>query len=251
MSQKIKNPNEKGSGFIVGIIALIAIVAVVIGVVLYMGRNQPIEGLPDEDVSFSVEADGNVVRLASDEAGDDAVVAEVYEDYSCSYCAEMAQGGHADQLEALNNGDLVVEYRMLNFLDGTEPGSPKVKQARHSTKTLAVAYEIAKRGDARLFWNFHTLLMRDQQEAAKWDAVQIADVVKGMGGDDELVSAIRDELDTSEAKAVAEENYLELEKTLGKVSSPHVIVDGKDILENAQAGGLGDWVNLALEAGKA
>ena len=72
MSQKIKNPNEKGSGFIVGIIALIAIVAVVIGVVLYMGRNQPIEGLPDEDVSFSVQADGNIVRLASDEAGDDA-----------------------------------------------------------------------------------------------------------------------------------------------------------------------------------
>ena len=87
MSQKIKNPNEKGSGFVVGIIALIAIVAVVIGVVLYMGRNQPIEGLPDEDVSFSVQADGNIVRLASDEAGDDAVVAEVYEDYSCPYCA--------------------------------------------------------------------------------------------------------------------------------------------------------------------
>ena len=56
MSQKIKNPNEKVSCFVVGIIALIAIVAVVIVVVLYMGRNQPIEGLPDEDVSFSFEA---------------------------------------------------------------------------------------------------------------------------------------------------------------------------------------------------
>ena len=250
MSQKIKNPNEKGSGFVVGIIALIAIVAVVIGVVLYMGRNQPIEGLPDEDVSFSVQADGNIVRLASDEAGDDAVVAEVYEDYSCPYCAEMSTGGHEDQLEALNNGDLVVEYRVLNFLDGTEPGSPKVKEAGYSTKTLAVAYEIAKRGDARLFWNFHTLLMRDQQEVKTWDSSQIAEAVKGMGGDDELVSAIRDELDTTEAKAVAEKNYLLLEKTLGKVSTPRVIVDGEEVTPK-EAGTLGDWVKVALEAGKA
>ena len=42
----------------------------------------------------------------------------------------MAQGGHADQLQALNDGELVVEYHTLNFLDRGNAG--------HSTKALAV-----------------------------------------------------------------------------------------------------------------
>lgn len=244
MSQKIKNPNEKGSGFVVGIIALIAIVAVVIGVVLYMGRNQPIEGLPDEDVSFSVEADGNVVRLASDEAGDNAVVAEVYEDYSCSYCAEMANGGHADQLEALNNGELVVEYHPLNFLD-------RENIEGHSTKTLALMKRVAETGDARLYWNVHTLMLEDIQSAAKWDDEQLAERLEMMGAPSDLVDDVRNGLDLADAVKVGDANGKRLEGIIGSVSSPHIIVDGKDILENAQAGGLGDWVNLALEAGKA
>lgn len=243
MSQKIKNPNEKGSGFIVGIIALIAIVAVVIGVVLYMGRNQPIEGLPDEDVSFTVQYDGDVVRLASDDAADDAVVAEVYEDYSCSYCAEMAQGGHDDELQALNDGELVVEYRTLNFLDRGNEG--------HSTRSLALMQRIAQTGDARLYWNVHTLLMSDIQEAASWDDEQLAERLKMMDAPSDLVDDVRNGLDLADAVKVGDANGKRLEGIIGSVSSPHIIVDGKDILENAQAGGLGDWVNLALEAGKA
>ena len=244
MSQKIKNPNEKGSGFIVGIIALIAIVAVVIGVVLYMGRNQPIEGLPDEDVSFSVQADGNIVRLASDEAGDDAVVAEVYEDYSCSYCAEMANGGHADQLEALNNGELVVEYHPLNFLD-------RENIEGHSTKTLALMKRVAETGDASLYWNVHTLMLEDIQSAAKWDDEQLAERLEMMGAPSDLVDDVRNgALDRDAANAIGTANGEKLSGVTGSVSSPHVIVDGEEVTPK-EAGTLGDWVKVALEAGKA
>ena len=242
MSQKIKNPNEKGSGFIVGIIALIAIVAVVIGVVLYMGRNQPIEGLPDEDVAFSIETEGSVIRLASDDAGDDAVVAEVYEDYSCSYCAEMAQGGHADQLEALNNGDLVVEYRTLNFLDRGNEG--------HSTRSLALMRRVAETGDARLFWNVHTLLMEDIQESASWDDEQLAERLDMMDAPSDLVDEVRNGLDLSGAADTGTANGERLNGIIGSISTPHVIVDGKDVTPK-KAGTLGDWVKAALEAGKA
>lgn len=242
MSQKIKNPNEKGSGFVVGIIALIAIVAVVIGVVLYMGRNQPIEGLPDQDVSFSVQADGDVVRLASDEAGDDAVVAEVYEDYSCSFCAEMSKGGHEDQLKALNDGELVVEYHPLNFLDRQNVG--------HSTTALAVMHRIAESGDARLFWNFHTLLMDDIQDAAKWDNEQYAERLAMMDAPSDVVDDVRNGLDTDAAMDTGTTNGEKLNGIIGSISSPHVVVDGQDVTPK-ENGTLGDWVKVALEAGKA
>lgn len=241
--KKIKNPNEKGSGFVVGIIALIAIVAVVVGVVLFMGRNQPIEGLPDEDVAFSVSQDGDVIRLASDTAGSDAVVAEVYEDFSCHYCSEMANGGHDDQLKALNDGELIVEYRALNFLG---PG-----EDAHSTKAIALMDRIAATGDARLFWNVHTLMMKDVQDSAKWDDGQVAERLEMMNAPSDVVDDVKNgSLDYSAAAAVGAANGEKLSGIIGKVSSPHVIVDGNDVLANAQAGSLGDWVKLVLEAGK-
>lgn len=247
MSQKIKNPNEKSSGFLVGIIALVVIVLAVIGAVLYMGRNQPMEGLPNDDVDFNVAVDGDVIRLSSDKAGDDAVVAQVFEDFSCGYCGEMATGGHSDELKALNEGTLVVEQHTLNFLDGTEPGSGKVKQDGHSTKSMAIMREIAKTGDAKLYWNFHAMMMKDQQTAAGWSNEELAERAKSMGADDELVAKITDGIDTAEAKKAAEGNYGTLEKALGKVSSPHVLVDGKDVLDNLGERPLSDWVKAALE----
>lgn len=243
MSQKIKNPNEKGSGFVVGIIALIAIVAVVIGVVLYMGRNQPVEGMPDEDVSFSVSVEGDAIRLASDSAAPDAVVAEVYEDFSCHFCAEMSQGGHDDELKALDEGSLVVEYRPLNFLDRGNPDG-------HSTRALAVAHRVAETGDARLFWNFHTLLMSDLQEAYTWSDDDFADRLKDLGAPSDLVSDVREGLGSESAVKIGKANGERLEGIIGSVSSPHVIVDGKDVLDGIQQGGLGEWVSAALEAGK-
>lgn len=239
MSQKIKNPNERSNGFIVGIVALIAVVAVVVGVVVYMGRNQPIEGLPNEDVNFNVALDGDIIRLSSANAKD-AKTATVYEDYSCHYCADMATGGHADELQALNDGKLVVEHRTLNFLDRGQVG--------HSSQAYAVMRLIAKSGDAKLFWNLHTLLMQDQQNAASWSNDELADRVEQMGAPSDLVKQIREGVSTDEAVASATANGKVLEGKIGSISSPHVLVGDKDVLENAQQGGLGEWVKLALAA---
>lgn len=242
MTQKIKNPNEKGNGFVVGIIALIAVVVVVIGGVVYIGRSQPIEGLPDEDVNFSVVLDGDVIRLGKDDAKD-ATTATVFEDFSCHFCAQMSEEGHDDELKALNDGKLVAEYRTLNFLDGQE----KDQRDGHSTLAYAVARKIAETGDARAFWNFRTMMMRDQQNSITWSNDELADRLKQLGVADDVVKQVRDGMDTTEAKASANANEDDLNKRLGKVSSPHVFVDGKDILEKIESeGGLGQWVKKAL-----
>nr|WP_255549447.1 thioredoxin domain-containing protein [Corynebacterium sp. TAE3-ERU12] len=224
-------------------IALVAIVAAVIAAVFYFGQKESSEDLPGDEVNFTVSADNGVITLAKDGA-EDATTAAVYEDFSCHYCAEMSVGGHADELAALNNGDMVVEYRLLNFLDGGAEG--------HSTRALAVMNRIAETGDAHLFWNFHTLLMRDQQGAASWDFADYADQIDKMGGDDELVDDVKDGLDMKAAATIGKANGENLKKTLDtdSVTSPHVVVDGKDILLNAPNGGLGEWVKLVLDAGK-
>lgn len=245
MSQKIKNPNEKGNGFVVGLIALLAVVALVIGGVIYIGRSQPIGGLPDEDVNFSVALDGDVIRLSKDGAAG-AKRATIFEDFSCHYCAQMSEEGHDDELKALNEGKLVAEYRTLNFLDARE----KEQRDGHSTRVYAVARKIAETGDARAFWNFRTMMMADQQNSITWSNDELADRLDQLGVAGNIVDEVRSGIDTTEAKASANANDDDLTKRLGKVSSPHVFVDDKDIL--AEIPGeeekytLGDWVELAL-----
>lgn len=242
MSQKIKNPNEKTSGFTLGVLALVAIVVVVIGAVVYMGRNQPIEGLPEEQPDVTVALDGDVIRLAAADAGD-APVATVYEDYSCHFCADMSTAGHADELAALEAGDLVVEYRTLNFLDRGAEG--------HSTRAYAVMRRLAETGDAALTWNFHTLLMRDQQTSATWDWADLADRAKSMGAAGDVVAEIRDGLDLDGAAASAKANAEKLvaDLDLEGPSSPHVVVDGVDVTAGLGADTLGQWVAEAIKAG--
>lgn len=244
VSQKIKNPNQKSSGFIVGIIALIAIVVVVIGAVVWMGRSQADSDLPNDDVNFALYKEGDVIRLASEGVDRNTPVATVYEDLSCGYCAQMATEGHNDELEALNNGDLIVEYRTMNFLDRDTPG--------HSTRALAVLDRIADTGDAKLFWNYHTMLMNEQQQAARWDDGEFADRADRMGADSDVVEDIRNGLDLDAAFASGNAANDALVDALGDgPSSPHVIVDGKDILPGLGQGNLGQWVRGAIEAGNA
>lgn len=242
MSQKIQNPNQKGNGFIIGLVALVAVVVVVIGAVVFIGRSQPIKGVPDEDVNFSVALDGDVIRLGQLDAKD-AKTATVFEDFSCHYCADMSGGGHADELKALSDGKMIVEQRILNFLDGQRVED----RDGHSTRTYAIARMIAQSGNAKAYWNFHNMMMEQQQTAINWDNNDFADRLDQLGVDGDIVEKVRAGVDLAEAQASATKNANDLEKRLGSVSSPHVFVDGKDVLDNIAAnGGLGEWVKQVL-----
>lgn len=238
MSQKIKNPQEKGNGFLIGIIAVIAVVVVVIGAVVYIGRNQPIGDLPNDEVNFAVSVENNVVRLARDDAGN-APVAEVYEDVNCPYCAQLALEGSEDELAALNDGTLVVEHHgiILPSLDQATDG--------FSTRGLAALRDIAKAGEAKVYWNFHNMIMENQQQAYRWDNDELADRVEALGGSTELVAQIRAGVDEEGATAAATDNATKLERKSGQVSTPQVFVGDEDITSQVN-GRLGDWVKVIL-----
>lgn len=243
MSTKIKNPNESNKGFLIGVGALIAIVILVVGVVLYIGRNQPIEGLPDEEVDLAVSLEGDAIVLKSPNAGDDAVTAVMYEDVSCHVCANMAEQSHSDQVAALEGGDLIIEFRPVVFLDQGADG--------HSTQATAILRLLAENGDANVFWNFHTLLMQDQTEAMRWDWNDMADRLEAMGADSSIVDQVREGLDLEATKAAATANEDGIRALNdGQVATPAVSVDGQSLMDLI-GNNLGSWVMVALEVGRA
>src|SRR5699024_9251018 len=86
---KVSDPNKKsGAGFLWGIVALLVIVAVVIGYIVINGqRNRSGEV---EDVAFNVSFEDNAVVLASDSATEDTPEVDLYEDFSCPHCSDLS-----------------------------------------------------------------------------------------------------------------------------------------------------------------
>lgn len=238
---KIQNPNEKSKGFIWALVALLVIVAAVIAFILMQGKKTAGESYADREpvaVNFSVTQDGNVTRLASDNAASDANVVTIYEDYSCPHCANLESATGADMKAAIEDGSIIVELRSLNFLDR---GEDRHAVEGHSTKAGTAAYTLAKSGNAEAFWNFYTILFEDQDQAyGQWDYSDFADVAAQVGADDATVEAIRsaENLDTFRDLAIA--NSEKLDADTGTVSAPRVFIG-----DTEYSGDLNSWVAAA------
>ncbi|WKD61908.1 hypothetical protein CCICO_09505 [Corynebacterium ciconiae DSM 44920] len=226
MSNKIKNPNDKGSGFLWALVALLAIIAVVVGYIVIQGRNDKKAEIAANtvDTSINVEVEDNAIRLTSDATEDDAAEVDLYEDYSCPHCAELAEASDEDMLKAIEDGTLVVNIRSLNFLDRGQDGA--------SSKAGTSAYTLAKAGKANEYWNFRSHLMNNQNAMYSWEPDQFADAAGEVGADKSLRDSISKQSERGDYDEISTANASKLEKETGKVSSPHVIHDGEELLPN-------------------
>ena len=93
-STKVSNPNAKGgSGFLWAILAVVVIAAVVIGYIVISGQGKKTEHLAEREyvnVGFEGDYSDNAMTLRAENAGADAEVVDLYEDYSCPYCSTLA-----------------------------------------------------------------------------------------------------------------------------------------------------------------
>ena len=241
---KVSDPNAKGgNGFIWGVGVLLVIIAVVIGYIVWNGK-QSDDGI--EDVNMTMEYSDGAITLKGENATDDTPEVDLYEDYSCPHCAELAAATDGDMKQAIEDGKLIVHVRTLNFLDGKDIEG----QDGYSTKAAAAMSELAKSGDVKTYWNLRDFLMQNQQSVAnKWETGDIADQAKELGAEDDVVESMKD-VDIKQGNKVAKTNYDKLDKETGSVSSQRIVQNGKDVpSEKDQKAGknLGDWVEIVTK----
>ena len=241
---KVTDPNAKGgNGFIWGVGVLLVVIAVVIGYIVWNGK-QSDDGI--EDVNMTMEYSDGAITLKGENATDDTPEVDLYEDYSCPHCAELAAATDGDMKQAIEDGKLIVHVRTLNFLDGKDIEG----QDGYSTKAAAAMSELAKSGDVKTYWNLRDFLMQNQQSVAnKWETGDIADQAKELGAEDDVVESMKD-VDIKQGNKVAKTNYDKLDKETGSVSSPRIVQNGKDVpSEKDQKAGknLGDWVEIVTQ----
>ena len=241
---KVSDPNAKGgNGFIWGVGVLLVIIAVVIGYIVWNGK-QSDDGI--EDVNMTMEYSDGAITLKGENATDDTPEVDLYEDYSCPHCAELAAATDGDMKQAIEDGKLIVHVRTLNFLDGKDIEG----QDGYSTKAAAAMSELAKSGDVKTYWNLRDFLMQNQQSVAnKWGIEDIANQAKELGAEDDVVESMKD-VDIKQGNKVAKTNYDKLDKETGSVSSPRIVQNGKDVpSEKDQKAGknLGDWVEIVTK----
>lgn len=239
-STRVSDPNAKGgSGFLWAIVAVIAIAAVVIGYIVVSGQGKSTEHLADREnieVSFSSTLEDNAVTLSAAAPAADAPVVDLYEDYSCSYCAMLAHNTDEQMQKAVETGDLIVNVRTLNFLDRDTVG--------HSTRAAAAAYTLAEAGETGAYWNLRDVLMEGQEDIYnKWTNDDFADAAEKVGASADSVRKIRDGESVEAVQKLATANAEKLNEETGSVSSPRVVQDGKDV----DVADINQWLDVVLK----
>lgn len=225
-TRKVENPNKKGNtAFIWAVLAVLAIALVVIGLIVFNGRENRSAAIQEEmidleGVNVTWNEDENTIHLAGDNA--DAKSAELFEDFSCSYCADLHIASDEAMLEKLKAGEIKVDLRPMVALDNGQEG--------HSTKALAAQLALIANDDLAQAFTIRDYLFQNQQSAYnKYDNDGFADLAKDYEASDAAIQDIRDGKYIEAAKRMGAENMKYQEDETGDAWTPRVLVDGKDI----------------------
>ena len=239
-STRVTDPNAKGgNAFLWAIIAVVVVAAVVIGYIVMSGQGKKTEHLADRetvDVAFESEFADNAVTLTAADPASDAVEVDLYEDYSCSYCAQLAENTDEQMQAAIESGDLIVNVRSMNFLDrGNVDG--------HSTRAAAAALAIAEAGETDVYWNYRAAILDEQEDIYnKWSNDDFANAAQELGASEGVVEEIRSGENVADAADLTAANIDKLESETGDVSSPRVLRDGKDV----EVDDINQWIDAVL-----
>ncbi|AWB82565.1 hypothetical protein C3B44_09585 [Corynebacterium yudongzhengii] len=224
-SRSVSDPTSKGSSsFLWVIVAVLAVAAVVIGLVVWQSQGQAASELAEREnteVSAEMNYEGNTITLAAPDANDPEQV-DLFEDFSCGYCAQLAQNTDQQMLEEIENGNLAVTIHPMNFMDNGNEG--------HSTSAAAATLALADKGETEAYWNLREILFEDQQDIFnQWDDDDFANAAEAVGASSEAVDAIRDGEYKDRANEVGKSNAETMQDAVGEVSTPRVMQDGEDV----------------------
>lgn len=242
MTNRIKSPNQKGHGFIYVLIAVVLVGVAVVAYIILNHQHKEAEAVKDsmEPVSMTVTATDSGIQLRSTTPNPDAKNVNLFEDFSCPHCAELAEATDADMRKQIEAGALNVTIHPLNFLDG---------KVHHSSLAGSATLALAKEGNAEAYWNFRKMLFEKQREIYnEWKADDFANAAKDMGASSATVKAIKDGSDLDAFRAMAAQDAKTLQGIAGGVSSPVVTTDDKVVdIFKADNTGFRQWPNEVVD----
>lgn len=238
-TKKVTNPNQKSNaGFLWAIVAVLLIGAVIVGYIVISGRGNQAEELAQyqEDVNFELEyADSNITLSSSP----DAEEATLYEDFSCTYCAQLAADTDEQMMDEVEAGNLTVHVSPLVFMDNGSEG--------HSTHALAASLALADAGETNAYLSLRAMMMGEQQNIFnQWDNEDFANAAQTYGASEESVTAIANGDYIQEATALGEANAETLQQQTGSVSTPRILQDGEELPLQQEGLANADWIDYVL-----
>ena len=225
-TRKVENPNKKGNtAFIWAVLAVLAIALVVIGLIVFNGRENRNAAMQEEmidatGINVAWNEDEDIIHLTG--SNKDAKTAELFEDFSCTHCADLHIASDEAMIEKLKAGEINVDLRPMTALDKGEEG--------HSTKALAAELALFANGDLAQAFTIRDYLFQNQQTVYnKYDNDGFADMAKDYEASDAAIQDIRDGKFIETAKRMGADNMKYQEDNTGEAWTPRVLVDGKDI----------------------
>lgn len=191
-------------------VAVLAVVALVVGVVVLVNRDSAAPVAP----TYPVTADGGVVV-----AGDGPIVVDVYEDYLCPICERFEERYGAELAAALNAGQITVRYHGVAILDSRS--DPAGYSSRAANAALCSV-------PAGIFPAYHQRLFTDQpaEGSAGLTDEELTAIGTELGAD--LGACISGGANAAAVAAATEAATADpaLRNENGSFGTPTVLVDG-------------------------
>ncbi|QYH19290.1 thioredoxin domain-containing protein [Corynebacterium aquatimens] len=227
-TRKVQNPNSKGNtAFLWAVIAVLAIAALVIGLIVNNGRNNQkaaaeAEMVKMDGINVTWNEGEDTIHLAGANPKADANEGDLFEDFSCSYCAKYHIATDADMLELVKDGDITMNLRMMVGQDRGTVG--------HSTKSTAAFLALLAHGDVDAAFTLRNYLYENQQQVYNnVDETKLADLAKSYGASNAALQDIRDAKYIDAAMKMSGDNAKLQQDTSGEAWTPRVLIDGEDL----------------------
>lgn len=228
------SPGNNRTQLIIGGIAIVVILAIVIfGVVLNRQETATqADGYGASTQSVATASADGVVTVTKPGSNPKATI-DVYEDALCPACAELERQFGQQINQELDNGNLTVNYHMVDFLN------PRSQSGDYSSRAAGALLCVAQDSGSQpgVYMAFHSALFANQPAengSADLSNQQLADLAGTAGAADQARSCIASGANTQAAAAAAATFMTNLGTIVGgPAGTPTVVVNGAPVTLNS------------------